>query len=911
MSLKKKAGLYGGVGLLILVGVLAFLGMRAIDKSTQRSLDERVLIAQTVAQSVDQILSKALDDLEQFAALQAYQLGDRDPAPEIHAVDEFYRWSRTLTPIFLLDREGKVIHTQPPYPELVGKPLTDDPRAMANLKKLLPYVSGTLAINLTQTRVFTVAVPVVGEKRELLGVVGGSVDLSRGGSTGLIDPMRLGKTAYAEIVDEDGWVMATTKSQPEAASTEETEYAAHFATLVKARQATQETCYRCHATEKGIERRRDVLAFAPLTIISGGAAIRQSEEEALAPSQELLRDMLLSGGLISLLGIGLIWIATQGLVRPIVQLTAASRRISEGEFDTEIATTRADELGELAFAFDQMRLKLRDSIEQREERAQESEKRAQQLSSLNAVAAIVSRPLDLDRVLGDGLEEALRILGLATGGIWLKEEEPPQLTLKTYRGASRQWLEGIARLQQEPGVSVVVLPYQDATSPSSEEPSSFVYVPLVSKGKVLGAMGLASPGQHQFDPQERELLAAFGHQLGVGIENAQLFQESQRREREAHTLNRIAMDISRLLDLNKILDTVVESARQVLGADAAMLSLWDNISGDIYVKAVSGSVSPAFTELRLGIGEGIAGKVLSQGRPVISEDYANDPDIIHTREGDDLVRKDGLKAHLVVPLKIGEVILGSLGIANKQAQPFREREVDLLQQLANQAAVAIENARLYAQVEEMAVLQERQRIAREMHDGLGQVLAYLRLKSRELQGLLASNQTTQAQEGVAEVKEVVDSAYEEVRGGVLALRAQTPSQAGLIPLLKDYVEGFQSQTGNPVALIVADERATQFPPRVAIQLVRVIQEALANVRKHAQASKVEVSFEVVDEQALITVEDDGVGFDPTQMAFDSPFHFGLQTMKERMESVGGSLTTDSRPGSGTRIIGKLPLSMSR
>ncbi|MBF8267762.1 MAG: Histidine kinase protein [Dehalococcoidia bacterium] len=907
MGLQKKAGLYGGLGLLILVGVLAFLGVRAVDKSTQRSLDERVLTAQTIAQSVDQVLAKALDDLEEFAALQSQDMEDKGPGPSTQALDDFQRWSRTFSLVFLLDEEGRVIQTQPPHPEWVGNPLTDDPNTMTTLENLDSHIFSTPAPGSTQDRVFSIFVPMIGGKGDLIGVVGGDIDLSYGGFGGLINPLRFGSTAYAEIVDEDGRVMVTTKSRVEAASPEETEYAAHFATLVKARQATQETCYRCHQTEKGIERRRDVLAFAPLTAVLGGVAIRQSEAEALAPSRALTRDMLVTGGIICVLGVALIWLATRGLVHPILQLTAAARRISRGDFHTKITSSRRDELGELASTFDQMRLNLRDSLAQKEERAQESEKQAQQLSALNAVAATLSMSLDLQRVLEDSLEQALHIVHLETGGIWLKEGDPVRLTLRAAQGDSLQWTEGVPHLREEAGFSAVVLPLQEVGPSSPLETKSLAHIPLVSKGKVLGAMVLVSTGQRYFEPQERELLTALGNQLGVAVENAQLFQESQRREKEAHALTRIGVEVSRLLDLDKILGTIVESARQLLRADAAILSLRDEASGGTYTKAVSGPVSPAFTGLRMGMGEGIAGKVISLAHPVTSEDYVNDLSIAHTVEEDDLLRKDGLRAYGAVPLKIGEEVLGSLGVANKRVQRFQEREVDLLQQLANQAAVAIENARLYGQVEEMAVLEERQRIAREMHDSLGQVLAYLGLKSRELENLLASGNTAQAQEGISEVRQVVESAYEEVRDGILALRTWVSPQAGLIPMLGNYVEGFRQQTGIALALGVSDERATRFSPRVAIQLVRVIQEALANVRKHAHASRVEVRFAVVGEHALVTVEDDGVGFDPAQWAPDSPSHFGVQTMRERMESVGGSLTIDSHPGGGTRVMAELPL----
>jgi hypothetical protein len=162
MGLQKKAGLYGGAGLLILVGALAFLGVRAVHKSTQRSLDERILIAQTVANSVDQTIAKTVRDLEQFAALHTQSLADSDPNPEARALDDFYRLSRTISPIFLLDRDGKVIHIQPPQPERLGKPLIEDSAMFATLQARKSYISSNVAPGSAQARVFSVLVPMLG-----------------------------------------------------------------------------------------------------------------------------------------------------------------------------------------------------------------------------------------------------------------------------------------------------------------------------------------------------------------------------------------------------------------------------------------------------------------------------------------------------------------------------------------------------------------------------------------------------------------------------------------------------------------------------------------------------------------------------------------------------------------------------
>ncbi|MBI4338128.1 MAG: GAF domain-containing protein [Chloroflexi bacterium] len=908
MSLQWKAGLYGGIGLLLLIAVLASLGVQAVNKSVRRSLDERVLTAQTAAQSVDQLLGMALDDLQRLAARRAWASGLTEPVPDTTLLNDFYGWwAPTATLAFLLDGQGKVVQTEPPHPEWLDRPLAADPQAVEALKDGAPRVSAAFASGVAPGQAFSLLVPVLGPGGGLVAVLGVQLDLARNGIAGLIDPVGLGTTAYAEIVDEGGRVLASTKSDPGTTGQEKTEYADHLAGLVKARRATRETCYRCHDTAGGQQRRRDVLAFAPLATVSGGVAIRQTESEALASSQELKRDMLITGGVILAVGIALIWLVTRGLVHPLAQLTAAARRIAGGDFHTSVTSDRNDELGELATSFERMRLSLRESLAQKEERVRESEERARQLSALNALVTTVSRSLDLSRILEDGLDQALRTMYMDAGAIWLSEGSPPRLTLKVQQGASSSWLTKVPQMNENAPFSGVLLRQNDTPSSSADEPRFFVHIPLVSKGSVLGVMVLASRDQRQFNPQEQELLAAFGHQLGVGVENAQLFQQSQKREREVQALNQINVDISRLLDLDQILHTVVESARHLLEADAAVLSLWDEANREVYVHAVSGALDPALTTLRLRPGEGIAGSVFATGHALVSQDYLTDPNLPHRAEEDSLLRKAGLRGWLAVPMKVGEETLGSLAVANQRAQPFHDREVELLRQLANQAAVAIENARLYAQVGEVAVLQERQRIAREMHDSVGQVLAYLGLRLRDLEGLVGTGKTAQAQERITEAKKVVEDTYQEVREGILALRSAGSPQMALVPMLESYLADYRHRTGVAATLVVADQRATQFPPRVAVQLVRVVQEALANVHKHARASKVEVRFQVAAQRAVITVDDNGVGFDPESRALGAPSHFGIQVMQERMESVGGSLTIRSRPGAGTQVIAELPL----
>jgi signal transduction histidine kinase len=211
---------------------------------------------------------------------------------------------------------------------------------------------------------------------------------------------------------------------------------------------------------------------------------------------------------------------------------------------------------------------------------------------------------------------------------------------------------------------------------------------------------------------------------------------------------------------------------------------------------------------------------------------------------------------------------------------------------------------LHAQLKDMAVLEERDRIARELHDSLAQVLGYLTLRASVLSGLLASDQFDQAAVEATHIQQVADDAYADVREAILGLRTR-PSTHDLVPTLEEYLRKYSLQSGIRAALEVAPDAAVRFPPTAEIQLIRIIQEALTNVRKHAGAEHVRVRFLREGDRAVVAVEDDGRGFDAG--AVDASSHFGLATMRERTQTVGGNLTVSSAPSQGTRVIVSLPV----
>jgi signal transduction histidine kinase len=253
------------------------------------------------------------------------------------------------------------------------------------------------------------------------------------------------------------------------------------------------------------------------------------------------------------------------------------------------------------------------------------------------------------------------------------------------------------------------------------------------------------------------------------------------------------------------------------------------------------------------------------------------------------------------------VTFGVLMVGSQTPTAFRDDQVALLSRLADQAAVALENARLYHQVQSQAAVEERERIAHEMHDGVGQVLGYVNTKTLAMARLLEVGKVEEARVQVAQLEAATKELYADVREAILGLRTSLGPEQGFLTALRQYGEGYERQSGIKVELVVEPPEGTFALPFAAeIQLLRIVQEALANVRKHAQASRVVVKLFSTSGELLLTMEDDGRGFDPEHQPPGGWPRFGLQTMQERAKAIGGHLQVESRHGGGTRVAVWVP-----
>ena len=378
-----------------------------------------------------------------------------------------------------------------------------------------------------------------------------------------------------------------------------------------------------------------------------------------------------------------------------------------------------------------------------------------------------------------------------------------------------------------------------------------------------------------------EAIATAGHQVAAAVQIAQLVSDMQRRKNEGHTLYQVLLQISNHVPLADTLTAIVEGARERLGADQGRLCLTP-----ITIEAF-GTNAELSAALADGLACGLGAEDGGRHRCPIGDE-------------------SGFGATLRVPIWSPGEQLGELWIARGAADPFTERDRRYLFTLAGIAAIAITSARLGERDRQGAILAERDRIARELHDSLAQVLGsnHLRLRTLLARPEVAGRERISGE--LEDLAAVNEEAYRDVREAILGLREASRTQ-GLVEALAVYLDKYSQQSGLDVQLESAIDGEPGLSAASEIQVIRVIQEALTNVRKHARATSARVRIASADPGTMtIVVEDDGRGFDPSATPAARDGGYGLQTMRERMQLAGGSLRIDSRPGHGTRVVAVVP-----
>jgi nitrate/nitrite-specific signal transduction histidine kinase len=600
------------------------------------------------------------------------------------------------------------------------------------------------------------------------------------------------------------------------------------------------------------------------------------------------------------------------VIRPVEELSKGVAEASAGNLDYPLHGSEEDELGSLAVSFTGMQTRLKNTY-------LEMEQKEKQLAALNEAGLAVTQLLELQEIMDFALDTVVDRLGMDSSLIYLWDEREMRYRLCASRGLTAEQVAeidrrrrsgwDIAREVAETGREVVIVNMSTDSRLigiwDRPQERSFADLPLVSRGMVMGVIGIATPPGRWLEPRDLEYIRSVGMQIGIALDNALLLDDTRRKEREAVALYNLGTKISASLALPQVLDAVAEAAKELLDADIGLVGLLDQASAQVEVQAVAGQEAEGFRGVHIPVWEGSPGHALVKDQPVIVEKHDHDDGrFFHT---EDHAREGQIASILAAPLIHGERFLGSVVALRRQPRRFVEREARLLLRLAHQVVVSVENAQLYRQLRYLATLEERGRLAREMHDRLAQALGYLNVRASITDDLLSSGRIEPARESLSELKSVAKMVYTDLREAIFGLRTSVSSHSGLVPTLRHFLDEYQAHYGMEVQLTIRSEAEFDISLEAAGQLLCIVQEALANIRKHSGASRAFVRYDQAGGQVCLQIQDDGRGFDPARVMEVGGQHIGLQIMRERAESVGGSLEIESEPGKGTQVTVRAPI----
>jgi PAS domain S-box-containing protein len=516
--------------------------------------------------------------------------------------------------------------------------------------------------------------------------------------------------------------------------------------------------------------------------------------------------------------------------------------------------------------------------------AVENEER--RLSTINAVLSVVTESLELREIFTLALQKVMDVMRVEKSLLFLLDEQNSQLTLEAYQGVSREFAAQVATMKvgeglngkvAETGEPLVVK--EGATSPAlrseagrRENIEAQLIVPLKSKGKVLGTFCAATSGPRDFDTQEIELASSIANAIAVVIENARLHH----KERETYEMLRQSEE-----NYRGLFETATEAifVHSLDGRIVAANSACEKLTGYTREEMVGMDLS-AF----------LSPRSLKEESEIISRQLAGEP-----TEGPyelRLQRRDGSEA--IVEL------MPSLVMQAEQPVGVQAIVRDVTEQRRMQ-----ENLRYYVSQVLQAQESERLRIARELHDDTAQALTGI---SRRLDMLASSNKEIPLEiaNRLEELREQTDTALDGVRRFSQDLRPPVLDDLGLLPALKWLVIALEEQDGIASNIRMLGE-PRRLPHDMELALFRIAQEALSNVRKHSQASAVELLVDFRDRQLKLVVADNGKGFDvPQSKSAAVSGKLGLIGMEERARLLGGMLEVRSKPGEGASIEVSVP-----
>jgi len=534
-------------------------------------------------------------------------------------------------------------------------------------------------------------------------------------------------------------------------------------------------------------------------------------------------------------------------------------------------------------------------------------------SLLDAGIALTSE-LSLDALLQNLTETARELTGARYAALGVIDPNRTELERFVTTGLDAETVAGIGDLPRGRGILGVLISdaqplrlHDIADDPRSvgfpanhPEMRTFLGVPILLRGVAYGNLYLTEKEDGgDFTTEDQELVTLLASQAAVAIENARLFESAKRWSDQLESLIEVGNALATELDPPRMLDLVARRLREILHARFVLILL--ESEGELRVEVAAGDVEESVPGAAIPLAGTKAGRVLERGQSERVDSVIDDP------ESDlELTRALEMLTGLYVPMRLRNRTIGLIVAGDKLVpdRRFSSEDLRLAETFAARAAVAVDQARLIQRDALRRVVRaqedERRRLARELHDETGQALTSILLGLKSLEDL---DDVAALGQGVAALRERVVATLQDVRRLAVELRPAALDDFGLEAALERLTAGFAEQTGLKVELEsrLQDDR---LPEEVETVLYRIVQEALTNIVKHAQASRVSIVVTQKPGAVGAVIEDDGRGFDPDQSVDGG---IGLIGMRERVALLDGSMTIETAPGKGTTLVIEVPV----
>lgn len=413
----------------------------------------------------------------------------------------------------------------------------------------------------------------------------------------------------------------------------------------------------------------------------------------------------------------------------------------------------------------------------------------------------------------------------------------------------------------------------------------------VAKVERRDEVGLLAEAFNSMTAQLRDLIGSLEKRV---TDRTRALQDAnqvlERRAVQLETSAQVGRQVTSILDIDDLLTRVVDLIRDAFGYYQVLIYLADKETNDLVLRASSGPTNPQHQRLAIGKGS-LNGEAVQNNQPLLVNNVAQDTRYLPDEQ------LPNTRSELVIPLRVADQVIGTLDVHSTQENAFNADDVLVIQSLSDQVAIAIENARLYERNRELAVLEERNRLARELHDSVTQLLYSQSLLTEGWRRLAHAGAPAHLEDYLNRVGEITQQALKEMRLLVHELRPPILERDGLLGALRQRLDAVENRAGVEARLIADD--LVELPMPAQEGLYRIAQEALNNALKHAAATSVTVRIYSAQDQVVLQVTDNGKGFDP-ETAMQSG-GMGLLNMRERAKQMGGCLDILSKPGEGATI----------